>query len=159
MRAILLASATAASFGGLRFSKASNQADGRPRPFRTCWITAVAPATSRLRKTSSPARVILPSLVLPAVEWSFGVSPSQAAKCRPEGNARGSGVFITSAVAPIGPTPGICARRRLQALARCQAISLTSIAFTLQLRVVLALDREQLARQCRHGLVLRDPRQ
>src|SRR6266403_529634 len=51
MRATLLASATAASFGGLRFSKASNQADGRPRPRRTCWITAVAPATSRLRNT------------------------------------------------------------------------------------------------------------
>lgn len=45
-------------------------------------------------------------------------------------NAPGSGVFITSVVAPIGPTPGICARRRLQALARCQASSLISIAFS-----------------------------
>src|ERR1700719_4899724 len=82
-----------------------------------------------LRNLSSPARVILPSRVLPAVEWSFGVSPSQAAKCRPEGNACGSGVFITSAAAPIGPTPGIFARRRLSALVRCQAFSLASIAF------------------------------
>src|SRR6202051_1858119 len=185
MRAILLASATAASLGGLRFSRASSQGDGRPRPFRTCWITAVAPATNSLRKTSSPARVILPSLVLPAVEWSLGVSPSQAAKCRPEENAPGSGVFITSAVAPIGPTPGICASRRLQALARCQAISLASIAFSLtcncaahasaggvggvpghqlgldrlqfdlQLRVLPTLDRKHLARQRRQALVLR----
>src|SRR6266513_3257471 len=84
MRAILLASATAASFGGLRASNATSHGDGRPRPRLICWITAVAPATSRLRNISAPARGILPSLVLPAVEWSFGVSPSQAAKCRPE---------------------------------------------------------------------------
>src|SRR5258707_15782442 len=101
MRAILLASATAASFGGLRFSRASNQGDGRPRPLRTCWITAVAPATNGLRKTSSPARVILPSLVLPAVEWAFGVIPGQSPKCRPEEKAPGSGVFITRAAAPL----------------------------------------------------------
>ena len=35
---------------------------------RACWITAVAPATSTLRNASSPARVIAPSLTLPAVE-------------------------------------------------------------------------------------------
>src|SRR5229473_2098003 len=56
-----------------------------------------------------------------------GCSPGR--KCRPEGNARGSGVFITSPVAPIAPTPGISASRRLSALARCQARSLISIAF------------------------------
>src|SRR6202171_4991732 len=43
MRAILLASATAASFGGLRFTRATSQGDGWPRPCRTCWIPAVAP--------------------------------------------------------------------------------------------------------------------
>src|SRR2546423_10973237 len=100
MRAILLASATAASLGGLRFSSATSQGDGWPRPRRTCWITAVAPATNRLRKTSSPARVILPSLVLPAVEWALGVSPRHAAEGRPEEEARGSGVSITSALGP-----------------------------------------------------------
>ena len=52
-------------------------------------MTAVAPTTSRLRSVSSPARVIRPSLVLPAVEWSFGVRPSQAAKWRPERKAYG----------------------------------------------------------------------
>ena len=41
---------------------------GWPRPFLACWITAVAPDTSTLRNISSPARVILPSLVLPPVE-------------------------------------------------------------------------------------------
>src|ERR1700687_2316009 len=88
------------------------------------------PPTSGLRRPSSRARVILRSLVLPAVEWSFGVSPSQAAKCRPEGNARGSGGFITSVVGSIGPIPGICARRRLSVLARCQASSLASMFFS-----------------------------
>src|SRR2546423_14869748 len=102
MRAILLASATAASFGGLRFSRASSQRDGWPRPRRTCWITAVAPATSTLRKNSSPARVILPSRVLPAAEWALGGRPSPAAKCPPEGDARGSGVLLPSALAAIG---------------------------------------------------------
>src|SRR5882762_1792178 len=67
MRAILLASAIAASFGDdLRASSASSQGDARPRPRRACWITAVAPATSTLRNISSPARVIVPSRVLPA---------------------------------------------------------------------------------------------
>jgi hypothetical protein len=72
-----------------------------------------------------PARAILPSLVLPPAEWSFGINPIRA-KVRLEENARGSGVFITSVVAPTGPTPEICARRRLQALARCQTNSFTS---------------------------------
>src|SRR2546430_3326463 len=116
MRAFLLASATAASLGGLRFSSATSQGDGRPRPRRTCWITAVAPATNRLRKTSSPARVILPSLVLPAVGWAFGVSPSPAAEGRPGGKARGSGGFITTALAPVGPPPGIFASPPLAAV-------------------------------------------
>ena len=67
MRAILLASATAANFGGLRLRSSTSQGD--PRPLRrTCWITAVAPTTSTLRKVSSPARVMTPSLTLPAVE-------------------------------------------------------------------------------------------
>ena len=40
----------------------------RPVPRRTCQMTAVAPTTSRLRKVSSPARVITPGLTLLAVE-------------------------------------------------------------------------------------------
>src|SRR2546429_2674520 len=112
MRAILLASATAASLGGLRFSSATSQGDGWPRPRRTCWITAVAPATNRLRKTSSPARVILPSLVLPAVGGALGGSPSPAAEGPPEGKRRGSGGFLPPARAPSPPPPGNCRRPR-----------------------------------------------
>src|SRR3981081_3851372 len=103
MRAVLLASATAASFGGLRLSSASSQGD--PRPCLACLITAVAPATSTLRSISSPARVILPSRGLPAGEWAFGVSPIQAAKCRPEGNRRGGGRPLTEGAGPARPPP------------------------------------------------------
>src|SRR3981189_1471463 len=54
MRAILLASAIAASFGDdLRASSASSQGDGWPRPCLACWITAVAPATSTLRNITA----------------------------------------------------------------------------------------------------------
>ena len=45
MRAVLLASATAASFGGLRLMRPTSQGDGRPPPFLTRWITEVAPTT------------------------------------------------------------------------------------------------------------------
>src|ERR1700730_7351271 len=74
MRAILLANATAANFGGLRLRRPTIQGDPRP-PRRTCWMTAVAPTTNTLRKASSPALVMPPGLTLPAVEWSFGVKP------------------------------------------------------------------------------------
>jgi hypothetical protein len=67
IRAVLLASATAASFGDLRLSSAVSQGDALPLR-RACWITEVAPTTSTLRNVSSPARVITPSLTLPAVE-------------------------------------------------------------------------------------------
>src|SRR5271166_6415715 len=67
-----------------------------------------------------------PSLTLPAVEWSFGVKPIQAANWRPDRNSSGCGVFIVSSTAPIGPTPGILVSRRLHSSARCQAMSLAS---------------------------------
>src|SRR5271157_3249371 len=50
---------------GLR--RSTIQGDPRP-PRRTCWTTAVAPTTNTLRKASSPALVMTPSLTLPAVE-------------------------------------------------------------------------------------------
>src|SRR3954453_9449157 len=153
MRASLLASATATSFGGLRWRRSRIQAMSpvplRQRPSRTRLIRAVAPTTSTLRSASSPARVIPPSRTLPAVEWSLGVSPIQAANCRPDRNASGAGVFLVSNVAPIGPTPGICARRWLRSSARCQARSLTSTP----LLVLGRVQREQLAGQRRQGLV------
>src|SRR5216683_1915183 len=78
----LLASATAASFFGLRASNPRSHAGARPG--LACWMTAVAPSTSSRRRLSSPSRLILPSRCLPAVEFSRGVMPIHAAKCRPE---------------------------------------------------------------------------
>ena len=89
MRAILLASATAATFFGLR--ACNPMSHGAVRPGLAARITAVAPITSRRRKSSSPARLIRPSFCRPAVESSRGVRPTQAAKRRPEQKALASG--------------------------------------------------------------------
>src|SRR6266478_3529169 len=77
MRANLLASATAASFGGLRLRSCSTHAESmlRPLPFCRCLMTAVAPTTNALRRPSSPARVMTPSLTLPAGRMIFWRQP------------------------------------------------------------------------------------
>ena len=77
--------------------------------------------TSRLRGVSSLARLICPSRVSPAVERSSGVSPSQAAKSRPDGRAFGSGVFSASIETITGPIPGIWLSRWAVALGLCRA--------------------------------------
>jgi len=80
-RAILLASATAATLRGLRCNRARNQSVICLLPGRTAaWITEVAPMTSRTRNRSLPARLMPPIRCLPPVECSFGVSPTQAAR-------------------------------------------------------------------------------
>jgi len=53
----------------------------------TGWINARHPATSRMRKTSSPARVIFAEPGLAGGECLSGQPERQAAKCLPEGNA------------------------------------------------------------------------
>src|SRR6516225_5513904 len=73
MRAILLASASAATFFALRASNPISH--GEARPGLACCMTAVAPSTSSRRKSSSPALLILPSRCRPAVESSSGVMP------------------------------------------------------------------------------------
>src|SRR5579863_2659005 len=115
MRAILLASATAASLFGLRASKLSNQGEAWPALAKR--IRAVAPSTKSLRKVSSPWRLIFPGRRRPPVEFSLGVIPSQAAKWRPERKPLGSATFKAKLTAPIGPTPGWVARHWLTGLA------------------------------------------
>jgi hypothetical protein len=51
----------------LRASKASSHSEVRPG--LAARITAVAPITSKRRKSSSPARLILPSFCRPVVEF------------------------------------------------------------------------------------------
>ena len=54
----------------------------------------MAPTTSNCRSRSLPARLMPPRRWRPPVERSFGVKPSQAAKCRPEVNRPGSIVSL-----------------------------------------------------------------
>src|SRR6202048_4357588 len=103
-RAILLASATAASFFGLRASNPKSH--GEARPLLARWMTAVAPSTSSRRRLSSPSWLILPGRCLPAVEFSRGVIPIHAAKCRAERKALASGILSAKLTPAIGPTRG-----------------------------------------------------
>src|ERR1700676_2285817 len=84
IRAILLARATAASLRGLRSSNCNSQPDADCLPGLATRMTDIAPTTSSCRNLSLPALLILPDRCLPAVECSFGVSPNQAARCRPD---------------------------------------------------------------------------
>src|SRR5258708_20317947 len=102
---VLLASATAATLGGLRLSNSTSHGEGLPRLFLACWMQVVAPLTSTARKRSSPARVMPPSLCLPAVQLSLGVRPSQAAPPRAPAEARGSPPFPSPPPPPPPPTP------------------------------------------------------
>src|SRR6516225_1743609 len=72
-------------------------------------------------KCRLPCFEILPSLSLPPVECCLGTKPIHAARLRPEVNSFQSPTSATSAVATIGPTPGISSSRRLSSLERCQA--------------------------------------
>src|SRR5262252_8118062 len=127
MRAILLASATAATLIGRRSIRRASQ--GR---FVPCWrayrMTAMAPATSSQRKCRLPCFEIPPSLSLPPVECCLGTKPIHAARLRPDENVFQSPTSATNAVATIGPTPGISSSRRLSSLERCQAWIRFSIA-------------------------------
>src|SRR5688572_36615 len=85
------------------------------------YSTDCAPMTSRRRMYASPCRLVLPSRVLPPVEFCRGTRPSQAANSRPLRKAEGSGTVAAMAVATSGPMPGMAARRWLTASALCQA--------------------------------------
>src|SRR5262244_1384249 len=105
MRAILLASATAATLSGRRSIRRASQ--GRLVPCcRAYRRTAMALATSSQRKCRLPCFEILPSLSLPPVECCLGTKPIHAARLRPDENTFQSPTSATNAVAMIGPTPG-----------------------------------------------------
>ena len=96
MRAILLASATAASFGGLRFKSSISQRGPRPRRLRLLHHRG-RPDHQQLAQSLIARAGDLAEPGLSGGGMVFGVRPSQAANSRPERNACGSGVFITSA--------------------------------------------------------------
>src|SRR5665213_2921733 len=83
IRAILLASATAATFVGRRSINWPSHGRFCVPCLRAEWMTAIAPTTSNRRKYRLPCLVILPSLSLPPVVCCFGTNPIQAARLRP----------------------------------------------------------------------------
>jgi hypothetical protein len=95
MRAILLASATAATLIGRRSIRRASQSR-----FVPCWrayrMTAIAPVTSSQRKCRLPCFEILPSLSLPPVEYCLGTNPIHAARLRPDVNSFQSPTSATS---------------------------------------------------------------
>ena len=106
MRAILLASATRTSIGGLRATmRAIHEPAGAPLR-ATQLATALAPMISRRRRVHSPIFEVAPSFCLPPVECWSGVSPTQAAKSRPRLKLCAGGAKAVRATAVTGPTPG-----------------------------------------------------
>ncbi len=63
-----------------------------------------------------------PKLSLPPLEFCRGVSPSHAAKSRPDLKTRGSGTLATIAEVVIVPTPGMLASNRLTGFCLCAAV-------------------------------------
>src|SRR6266540_3422074 len=110
MRAILFASATAATLIGRRSIRRASQSR-----FVPCWhaypMTAMAPATSSQRKCRLPCFEILPSRSLPPVECCLGTKPIHAARLRPDENVFQPPTSATRAVATIG-------RRLVEIMAR-----------------------------------------
>lgn len=121
--------ATAASLRGLRSSSCKSHAEADWLPGLAKRMTDMAPTNSNCRNLSLPALLILPRRCLPPVECSFGVRPSQAAKCRPDAKFPGSTVKAR-VIAPNGPTPGILTSNWLTGLALCSAASSPSRAAT-----------------------------
>src|SRR5580658_10853483 len=110
--ASLLASATATRRSGFLARSAAIESARGPLRLRAKRSTAVEPTTSNLRIYRLPCLVTAPSLALPPLEFCLGVSPSQAAKSRPDLNTLGSGTLAAIAEAVSGPTPGTRSSRR-----------------------------------------------
>lgn len=82
--------------------------NGRPAFFRLSptFSAERAPWISRARRCESPCLVMRPRRRLPPLECSFGVIPSQLAKCRPLAKRWIFPIEAWSAVAVITPMPG-----------------------------------------------------
>src|SRR3954452_13279357 len=84
---------------------------------------ALAPLIRSRRKYWLPRLDMPPNRFLPPVEFCRGTRPSHAANSRPRRNPLGSATIAATAVAIMGPMPGIVAKRWLTELLLGQAIS------------------------------------
>ena len=168
MRAILLASATAASLGGLRFSRSASQGDGG--------LSLPAFAASHLLDHGGGAdhQHAAQGLVAGAGDRRRAGScrpssdPSASARSRPRSGGRSGRLRVgrlssTSSEAPIGPMPGIFARRRLASFCAVPGhqLGLDRLQLRLQLGIFLGVPGKQLAcqrRQRRLGVQARQQR-
>lgn len=116
IRASLLAGATVTSRAGFFAKSPTIQSRKPPRRFSTTFKSDVAPRTSSFLMYRFPALVMAPRVGLPPLEICLGVSPSQAAKSRPELNTPGSGTLAAITEATSLPVPGSSPSERLVSL-------------------------------------------
>src|SRR2546425_9630645 len=112
MRASLFAKATPATLRCVRDVSWVSHALRPEDCFALCCRTARAPCTKSLRKSEFPRLLIPSSFCLPPVVCSPGTTPSQAANSRPLRKAAPLPIAAMTAVAVIGPMPGIATSRR-----------------------------------------------
>ena len=129
MRAILFASATMASIGGLRLRISANHRLGLHLPRLTQDTTALAPTIKSRLRVCSPILDVRPNRCFPPLDRSNGVRPTHAAKSRPFLKVESAGERAANAVAVIGPIPGIDISRLASSSSRARfCISLSNSA-------------------------------
>lgn len=127
MRAVLFASATAATLGCERSANRTAHLLSRSSLGFAVRNAERAPWTISVRRYASPRLLIPSSRSLPPELCCLGVNPSEAANCRPLASWRGSPRATTSAGAIIGPMPrSCCIRRAAGSLFAIAAMSLSS---------------------------------
>ena len=130
MRAFLFASATAAILGLRRCGQA------RQPPFRLIRAALQAQQHGACSVYQQRTQIRIAALADPqqtlfaARESWRGTKPNHAANCRPFLNVFASPMLATSALAVMGPMPGIASRRWLCALLRCHALICSSNSLT-----------------------------
>jgi hypothetical protein len=127
MRAVLLASATAAT---LACAPAAREPTRRRLSVDYARGAARQPHRRSAGMYLSPRLLVRPKRSLPPLEFCRGIMPSQAANSRPDRNREGSATVAAMALAPMMPTPGTVASNRLTRLSRCRLTKRTSISRT-----------------------------
>src|SRR6185312_1839234 len=149
MRAVLFANATATTRLGRRLRSPITHGSALVAFERS--RLALAPLIRSRRKYWLPRLDMPPNRFLPPVEFCRGTRPSHAANSRPLRKPLGSATIAATAVAIMGPMPGIVAKRWLTGLLLCQAITRNRCFDLLDLR---GEHLQHLARKTRQTSIL-----